>query len=297
VWPQVIRPALSDRIGKAIFISTPNGLNYFYDLWLRGQQEEEKSWNSWQFPTSANPYIDPEEIEEARLNLVPEVFEQEYLALFRGDGISVFRDIDRRCHITVPDPWKETGMYIAGLDWAGKQDYTVLSIFEVKSHRQVHILRMKQIDFPTQHTKIISACQRYHVTNIIAEENTIGAQNIDILQGSGIRVTPFLTTQDSKQQAIQNLIYLFEMEQVHLLDDKAQIGELKNFIVSRTPNGKFRYAAQRGHDDIVIADMLACSVFTIQKEYPPHTIVQVAARKALARKEPKTWSKNAFYLD
>jgi len=80
-WTEALRPALSDRRGRAIFISTPRGHNWFYDLWMRGQ-EGNGEWKSWNFPTSANPHIDPAEIEQARLDLPDRVFRQEYLAEF-----------------------------------------------------------------------------------------------------------------------------------------------------------------------------------------------------------------------
>jgi predicted phage terminase large subunit-like protein len=78
MWQQELRPALSDRQGRALFISTPKGYNDFYELFKRDDPE----WESFQFPTSANPYIDKLEIEKARAELPALVFRQEYLAEF-----------------------------------------------------------------------------------------------------------------------------------------------------------------------------------------------------------------------
>lgn len=88
-WGYVIRPTLTDYQGDAWFLSTPQGTqNYFYTLYLKGQEHKQserrgKNWISWQMPTAANPHIKPEEIEEARQELPPHVFEQEYLAEFK----------------------------------------------------------------------------------------------------------------------------------------------------------------------------------------------------------------------
>jgi len=75
-----LRPALSDRQGKALFISTPKGRNYFHRLWKRA--EAEPDWAAFRFPTSANPNIAPEEIEAAKALLPALIFAQEYEAQF-----------------------------------------------------------------------------------------------------------------------------------------------------------------------------------------------------------------------
>ena len=68
-WVESIRPALSDRMCRAIFISTPKGRNWF---WKNYQMEDTKpDWNSWRFPTSSNPYINQGEIDAAK-DLLPE---------------------------------------------------------------------------------------------------------------------------------------------------------------------------------------------------------------------------------
>lgn len=85
VWTDAIRPALSDRRGGALIISTPAGYNWFHEAYERGQ-EGRSDWQSWQYPTSDNPLIDAEEIEAARESLPGRTFAQEYMAAFTADG-------------------------------------------------------------------------------------------------------------------------------------------------------------------------------------------------------------------
>jgi len=80
VWSMALRPALSDREGRALFISTPRGHNHYWEMFQNAKGLEE--WGSWQFPTSDNPYIRPEEIEAAREGMPSLVFRQEYGAEF-----------------------------------------------------------------------------------------------------------------------------------------------------------------------------------------------------------------------
>ena len=85
VWDMYLRPTLSDRKGKALFITTPEGYNWVYDKFLLGKKDEE--WASFNSPSWENQYAYPEGLEdtdliEAKRNMAQEVFEQEYGAMF-----------------------------------------------------------------------------------------------------------------------------------------------------------------------------------------------------------------------
>lgn len=89
-WQAVIRPTLTDLQGDAWFLSTPRGFNFFHTLYQRGQSDAFPDWASWQMPTSANPFIPPEEIAQAREETPERVFRQEYEALFEDDATTIF---------------------------------------------------------------------------------------------------------------------------------------------------------------------------------------------------------------
>jgi predicted phage terminase large subunit-like protein len=82
-----VRPILTDG-GSALFISTPNGINWFYDLYEQGKKR--KDWGTYHFLTSDNPTIKEEELEQAKEELGSLVFAQEYLAEFTDVG-AVFK--------------------------------------------------------------------------------------------------------------------------------------------------------------------------------------------------------------
>lgn len=52
-WTKYIRPMLADFRGWSLFSSTPEGKNWFYDLWMRGQSEVDDEWESWRMPSWA----------------------------------------------------------------------------------------------------------------------------------------------------------------------------------------------------------------------------------------------------
>lgn len=93
VWGDCLRPALSDRLGRAVLVSTPNKENdLFHRLYKRGQ-ENDPQWKSWKFPSAANPYLSRREIEDARADLLPLVYRREYEAEFIGSvGALVSRE-------------------------------------------------------------------------------------------------------------------------------------------------------------------------------------------------------------
>lgn len=80
VWTEVIRPALSDRQGSALFISTPKSLNWFYDLYQMAKNDG--NWKSFSFTTKEGGNVPAEEIEAAKKDLDEKTFRQEYEASF-----------------------------------------------------------------------------------------------------------------------------------------------------------------------------------------------------------------------
>lgn len=79
-WTESLRPALTDRLGRALLISTPKGGNWFRQIWEAAGKRDE--WARFQYPTVSNPYIPPGEVESAALELPSLVWRQEYLAEF-----------------------------------------------------------------------------------------------------------------------------------------------------------------------------------------------------------------------
>ena len=59
IWEKYLRPALADYKGKAIFPSTPEGFNWYYDVYKLGQDDRYQEWDSWRYPSWENPYVYP----------------------------------------------------------------------------------------------------------------------------------------------------------------------------------------------------------------------------------------------
>ena len=100
IWDMYLSPTLSDRKGKAIFITTPEGFNWVYDLYLLGKEDE--LWESHQAPSWDNHFAFPngksdQFLLERKRNMAKEVYEQEYGAKFTSFAGRVYpfeRDLD-----------------------------------------------------------------------------------------------------------------------------------------------------------------------------------------------------------
>ena len=85
VWFEVIRPALADKQGWALFISTPDGTaSWFYDLWCYCQEDPTEDWKRWCFTTIEGGNVPKHEIEAARAQLDQRTFRQEFEASFEN---------------------------------------------------------------------------------------------------------------------------------------------------------------------------------------------------------------------
>jgi phage terminase large subunit len=80
VWSEIIRPALADRQGWAVFIGTPKGRNAFYDLWQRSQSDQ--GWFSFMLKASETGLIPESELALARRDLSEEQYAQEFECSF-----------------------------------------------------------------------------------------------------------------------------------------------------------------------------------------------------------------------
>jgi phage terminase large subunit-like protein len=251
-WTEAIRPSLSDRLGRALFISTPKGRNFFWELYQRGTMGE-TGWQSWTFPTSSNPYIDASEIEAAKRDLPEIIFRQEYLAEFIDDSGGVFRRVQEAATLKPQEP-QAGRQYIAGVDVASSVDYTVVSVMDVEARSMVYMDRFNRVDYPVLISRLESVYKRYNLSSMIVESNSIGRPVIDELVARGLNIVPFLTTSATKQGIIQNLQSAFENGQILVLDDPVLIGELLSFESKRNASGSFSYSAPNGmHDDTVMS--------------------------------------------
>jgi hypothetical protein len=84
-WTAVLRPALADKKGRALFIGTPRGFNHFHEL--VDSASSQPDWKAFQFTTAEGGNVSTEELESATHDLDERTFRQEFLASFETLGV------------------------------------------------------------------------------------------------------------------------------------------------------------------------------------------------------------------
>lgn len=258
LWPEVVRPMLLDRGGGALFLSTPWGRNWFYDLYRLGQDKNQPGWRAFHYTSYDNPLLDRAEIDAIRLITPERVFRAEYLAEFVDDSGEVFRGLHDAASAPAnasPVPGRS---YVAGVDWGRSRDYTAIALIDVEAQCMVALDRFHQIGWELQRGRLKALCEIWGPRAIWAEENSIGSVNVEELQKDGLPVRPFRMTAASKGPLIEALALAIERRDLALLPDETLLGELAAYGMERLSGGGFRYSAPAGqHDDTVIALALA----------------------------------------
>ncbi len=262
VWHYVLRPTISQTFGWAVFVSTPKGRNWFYDLFTRGNDPAETDYASFTFPSKASPFFPPKEWEEAKRTLPEDVFKQEYMAEFLEDGAGVFRGIDA----CLFDPSAGCGMQdagcaryvVIGCDIAKHTDWTVLIAMDAETGRCFAMERFNQLDWPIQKERIVSFARRWR-GRVILDATGIGDPIYDDLKRVLPDIEPFKLTQGSKTELVQRLIVAVEQRQVSWpVAWDVLTAEMKRYEYDIGPSGGISYNAPSGfHDDCVMALALA----------------------------------------
>jgi len=256
VWTEYIEATLLDYEGWALFIGVPKGENWAAMLWRRAQTR--LNWKALHFTTYDNPFMSRERIDEIKANVTEALFNQEYMAEITPDAGAVFRGV--RHVLTAPmKPVPVDGRrYVAGLDWAKDNDYTVMVVFDADRRQMVAMERFNQVSWSLQRKRVVTLHEKWHLSEIYAEANSIGGPNIEALQQEGLPMRPFMTTAQSKTPLIEALALAIEREDISLQDEPVLVSELQAYTMERLPSGSYRYGAPSGmHDDTVIATALA----------------------------------------
>ena len=271
-WYGVLRPMLSDTGGWAFLGGTPNGRNWFWREWAAAQQAVDAQ--AWQIPTLGcrvqdgelfrephpleNPFFPWSEALRLFDTLPTQTFEQEFLAQFIEGSGAVFRDINWVSSLDPRDGPEEGHEYIMGVDWAKSYDWTVISIVDANTKRQVYVDRFNQISYVYQIERLKRAVARWQPSYIVVEANAMGEPLCDYLEVEDLPIERYFMTIPGKTKVIEDLAMAIEHREITLLQHPQQIIELQAYERHRLPGGTFQYGAPKGlFDDMVVALALA----------------------------------------
>jgi phage FluMu gp28-like protein len=244
-WLNSIRPTLTDYKGRALFLSTPKGKNYFYSLFMKGGDAD---WQSFKFTTYDNPYIDRAEVDDASRQLPQAVFEQEYLANAMENAANPFgsQHIDECIKPLSTNP---AAYY--GIDLAKSVDWTC--IVGLDTNGDVCYFERFQKDWKQTKEMILQIEKN---KPIVIDSTGVGDAITEDLQKHFNSMYGFKYTAGSKQQLMELLASTIHKKEVGFPDGLIR-QELDIFEYQFTSTG-VRYNAPSGfHDDCVNALALA----------------------------------------
>lgn len=277
VWLEVLRPMLMDTGGWLWAKGTPKGMNWFYYGWHNAGDDDTSA--SWQVPalgveiTSNGLVRKPHPLENDKLSFdelnklyqtTPErIFRQEYLAEFLDDAGGIFRRVMESATAVRLDSPIEGRQYIAGVDVAAQVDFTVISVFDVAAREMVYMDRFNRVEYPVLEARIAAVYERFNLTTMIVESNSIGRPVIDHLRQRGLGIQEFTTTNATKTAIIQGLQSAFEHGEIKILNDPVLVNELQAFE-GKQLSTHWHYGAPDGmHDDCVMSLAIAWSGCTV----------------------------------
>ncbi len=249
-WQNSIRPTLTDFQGKAIFLSTPRGKNFFYSLFLNGLNANSE-WESFKFSTYDNPFIAKTEVDAAKSELPNVVFEQEYMANPAENAANPFgSEAIRKCTSDL----STNIVKCYGVDLAKYSDWTV--IIGLDNSGNVAYYDRFQKDWASTQNIIRNLSK----APMLIDSTGVGDPIVEQLQREGMDIEGFKFTSQSKQELMLGLQVAIHQERVHYPEGMIK-NELEVFEYQYTSHG-VKYSAPTGFtDDCVCALALAWRKF------------------------------------
>jgi len=279
VFDSVLTTVTQTR-GKCLIISTPRGRNWFYKGCMRAKELQAAALARGQIPreifitaaTADNPHVPREAILEAKRLLPDRLFRQYYLAEFLEDG-AVFVGVDQ-CILPMPEyerdgaveswihPDHAEMVVVAGADWAKKDDYTVLKVYDhtKRPFKCVGFLRFHEKKYTDAVADVVRFLRRFKRCDLLLHDKTGLGEVIDDILSTvpGLNYRGITFTNPSKAIMANRLITGIERRELLLPNWPALLHEMNVFEVQISVLGTMRYTHPDGdHDDSVWATALA----------------------------------------
>jgi len=273
-WTELVYPALMDKRGWAVLISTPLGRNWFYREYMKGIATSptfDKTYASYRFPSSDNPFLHPDEIETLKKNLPEDTFRQEVLAEFLVEGAGVFLGLSNliptheeliRGHGILNPAIKPIRSYM-GVDLAKHQDFSIIhevGVYDGVRPQTIAWERSTHIDWKVQGKLVVAHAKRNNA-RVSIDSSGAGDYIYEELRDAGVDVFPVkFSSPVNRQQLYNNLKVaisrgVFSMPKTD--DTKVFWDEHESFEYQLTDGGKLTVGPPEGeHDDSVAAAAL-----------------------------------------
>lgn len=249
VWTKAIPPTIADKLGWAMLLTTPNGLNWFHDLFQTACGDSE--WDVFHRPTSDNPIISADELAAARRRMPLAAFLQEHEAAFTNVAGAEFPGEYFNDRIWVPASPANCSPRTVVLDPskgknAKRGDYSAsvfVGFYDGKAYVDARIERCP-VSKAVENT--LDLAFRYGARHVGYEANNfqelIGGIFDERLSGNrlhGISILPLVNTA-SKEGRIQSLDPFLRNDEIRFVDNphtRLLVNQLREFPMAAHDDG------------------------------------------------------------
>lgn len=255
VW-NFISPILAENGGWAVFIMTPRGMNHAYDL-LQKVKKSDK-WFTEILSVDITKAMSEEDLEDQRMQMPTDIFNQEYYCKFIEGGTGFFKRIAENTYKVEDYKPKELAMYQIGVDLAKYNDFTVITPFNLNDFHVLKQDSFNQMDYNLQKAKIELAYIKHNKGRIMIDSTGVGEPVYDDLYARGMNIEPFRFNQRSRMDLLKNLQMLLEMDKIKIPDDEELLDELRSAQYELSPTGNVTVKVpDNKHDDRIMSLALA----------------------------------------
>lgn len=249
VWTKAIPPTIADRLGWVMLLTTPNGLNWFHDLFQTAGGDSE--WDVFQRPTSDNPIIAASELEAIKRRIPLAAYLQEHEAMFTNVAGAQFpseyfddhiwvREIPATCYAKAVALDPATGKNIKRGDYSSS---VYVGVWEGLAYVDA---RLERCPVGRAVDNSLGLAFHYGSRLVAYEENgfqeLIGGIFDQQLAGNrlhGITVVP-ITNTAKKEDRIQSLDPFFRNRELRFIDNphtRLLIAQLREFPMAAHDDG------------------------------------------------------------
>jgi len=265
LWSTVLRPSLMAYKCRCVFIGTPKGMNWYFNLYNEALKDA-ANYTIRNYSSYDNPFLDFEEVKKAEEEMAafsPAMARQEIHGEFVVADLKVFKDI-HKCIVepeTVDLNPNPAHQYVMGVDIAIERDDTAIIVVDVNTMTIVHCegftkvewglqeLRMKQVNDMFFNPMIYMDCSR---ESLVAD---------DLEMKYGIAINKVKITRMNKAEMVNKAAVFIQRGNLKIPrtpDCQQLISELNTFERTFTSLGHEKQSASgRNKDDRVMALCLA----------------------------------------
>lgn len=296
-WFESLRPTLvgtqDKKIGKGIFIGTPKGKNWAYDLWLNDpspidrpfglkhdnlnpkiRKRRKKEWASFRFTSYDNEYLSKGELEKLVKDMPEFEYKQEILAEFEETAEQVFKNV-YNCVKGKLEKYNPDHLYSMGIDLGRKTSYTVIIVIDKMTHHVVYFDRFRVVSWDIQKKRIKEVYEKYGQPTGYVDSTGLGDVFLEELHDMGVGLDPYQFVEagytSTKRKLIDKLAVFIESGKISFPKIDILINELERYGREITESGKIKYKTiGKYSSDCVMA--LALAVWDLEEEPPQEKV-------------------------